>query len=99
MGCALFFSKAPLFLEAALALTLAVALRLDGATGPSDPRRGSAFGWCRQVKELQLKYELKMKLLREDLELRRKVEILEIEERKNNHSKRTLLSSQPPGRA
>jgi len=26
-----------------------------------------------------------MKLLREDLELRRKVEILEIEERKNNH--------------
>ena len=29
-----------------------------------------------------------MKLLREDLELRRKVEILEIEERKNNHSKR-----------
>ena len=38
-----------------------------------------------QVRELQSKYELKMKLLREDLELRRKVEILEIEERKNNH--------------
>ena len=37
---------------------------------------------------MQSKYELKMKLLREDLELRRKVEILEIEERKNNHSKR-----------
>ena len=37
------------------------------------------------MRELQSKYELKMKLLREDLELRRKVEILEIEERKNNH--------------
>merc|ERR1711967_187748 len=36
-------------------------------------------------KELQLKYEKKMKLLRDDLELRRKVEIVEIEERKNNH--------------
>ena len=38
------------------------------------------------MKELQLKYELKMKLLREEMEQqRRKVEILEIEERKNNH--------------
>ena len=31
------------------------------------------------------RYERKMKLLRDDLELRRKVEILEIEERKNHH--------------
>ena len=37
------------------------------------------------VKELQKKYEAKMKILRDDLELRRKVEILEIEERKNHH--------------
>lgn len=36
----------------------------------------------REVKELGLKYEKKMRLLRDDLELRRKVEILEIEERK-----------------
>ena len=37
------------------------------------------------MKELQKKYEAKMKILRDDLELRRKVEILEIEERKNHH--------------
>lgn len=48
----------------------------------SPPARPSI---CAEVKELQLKYEQKMKLLRDDLELRRKVEILEIEERKNNH--------------
>ncbi|KAJ1640607.1 growth-arrest-specific micro-tubule binding-domain-containing protein [Pavlovales sp. CCMP2436] len=37
------------------------------------------------VCELQLKFEKKMKLLRDELELRRKVEILEIQERKNAH--------------
>merc|ERR1719486_732787 len=33
----------------------------------------------------QLKYEKKMKILRDDLEIRRKQEIHEIEERKNTH--------------
>lgn len=37
------------------------------------------------ARELQLKYEKKMKLLRDDLDLRRKQEIHEIEERKNTH--------------
>ena len=36
-------------------------------------------------KELQKKYQDKMRILREDLELRRKHEIHEIEERKNDH--------------
>merc|ERR1712078_818369 len=38
-----------------------------------------------QAQELQQKYEKKMKILRDDLELRRKQEIHEIEERKNTH--------------
>ncbi|GMH42905.1 hypothetical protein BSKO_10827 [Bryopsis sp. KO-2023] len=38
-----------------------------------------------QVRELELKYEKKMKILRSDMELRRKQEIHEIEERKNTH--------------
>lgn len=38
-----------------------------------------------QARELQHNYEKKMKLLRDDLELRRKQEIHEIEERKNSH--------------
>ena len=38
-----------------------------------------------QLKDLENKYETKVKELREDLELRRKVEIHEIEERKNQH--------------
>lgn len=37
----------------------------------------------RTAQEMQRKYETKMDLLREDLELRRKIEIKEIEERKN----------------
>lgn len=36
-------------------------------------------------RELQQKYEKRMKMLREDLELRRKQEVHEIEERKNLH--------------
>lgn len=38
-----------------------------------------------QVRELDLKYDKKMKILRNDMELRRKQEIHEIEERKNTH--------------
>ncbi|XP_042311208.1 dynein regulatory complex subunit 4 isoform X2 [Sceloporus undulatus] len=37
----------------------------------------------RQVKEIEAKYEKKMRVLREELDLRRKTEIHEIEERKN----------------
>ncbi|XP_068117060.1 dynein regulatory complex subunit 4 isoform X2 [Hyperolius riggenbachi] len=37
----------------------------------------------RQVREIELKYEKKMHILRDELELRRKTEIHEVEERKN----------------
>ncbi|KAM4018576.1 dynein regulatory complex subunit 4 [Anomaloglossus baeobatrachus] len=37
----------------------------------------------RQVKEIEFKYEKKMQVLRDELELRRKTEIHEVEERKN----------------
>jgi hypothetical protein len=42
-------------------------------------------GFSRQLKEIQLKYDVKMKKLREDLEHRAKKESEEIEERKNTH--------------
>lgn len=38
-----------------------------------------------QARELQSKYEKQMKILRDDLELRRKQELHETEERKNAH--------------
>ena len=38
-----------------------------------------------QAKELQNKYEKQMKMLREDLELQRKQELHQTEERKNSH--------------
>merc|ERR1739848_679106 len=37
------------------------------------------------LREMQAKYEDKMDVLRADLDMRRKVEIVEIEERKNRH--------------
>ena len=38
----------------------------------------------RQAKEIESKYERKMRMLRDELELRRKTEIHEVEERKNS---------------
>nr|KAF6276904.1 hypothetical protein mPipKuh1_010520 [Pipistrellus kuhlii] len=37
----------------------------------------------RQVREIEAKYDKKMKMLRDELDLRRKTEIHEVEERKN----------------
>ncbi|XP_054056541.1 dynein regulatory complex subunit 4 isoform X3 [Rissa tridactyla] len=39
----------------------------------------------RQVKEIEAKYTKKMQVLRDELDLRRKTEIYEVEERKNSH--------------
>ena len=45
----------------------------------------------RQAKEIEAKYERKMRALRDELDLRRKTEIHEIEERKNQQVNVTII--------
>ena len=53
---------------------------------PCSPRASCCFrcSQCRCLSEIEAKYDKKMKMLRDELDLRRKTEVHEVEERKNS---------------